>query len=252
MTGLAGLASPDAPWQVHIPAIDLPERIHPEAHMVMWQVRGTTRLEVPDEILELVAGTATWLPAGTPHRVTVHENSVMLPAFFPVVDTATTLTERVTVTVDADLRMLFLALVQAQHTLLSPTVNLAAQVLPYIERQPLASSALPMPTAASAARIAHTLRFNPGDDRSVEALAASVHVSARTLERAFLADTDMTLRRWRRANRMEAAAVLLRQSTTIAAVAHRVGYGNLSAFHRAFKDHFAMTPREYRLRYRDR
>ncbi|MDQ1102784.1 AraC-like DNA-binding protein [Nocardioides zeae] len=70
----------------------------------------------------------------------------------------------------------------------------------------------------------------------------------RTLERRFRAETGLSLRQWRIRNRMEAAAVLLRSRTTTAAVAHRVGYTDLSAFRRVFKAHFGTTPGEYAAR----
>ena len=77
----------------------------------------------------------------------------------------------------------------------------------------------------------------PGDDRGVPELAASVHVSARSIERAFRAETGMTLRRWWRVVRMQVAERLLTSSTTMDTVAQRVDCSSTNAFRRAFFDH---------------
>jgi transcriptional regulator GlxA family with amidase domain len=119
-----------------------------------------------------------------------------------------------------------------------------------IESSPGRSTALPMPATEAALTVAETLRFNPGDDHTLAELAASVHASVRTIERAFVAETGMTFRQWRIHNRMEAAAILLRTASNLEAVANRVGYLNASAFGRAFKEHFGTTPHRYALRFR--
>jgi transcriptional regulator GlxA family with amidase domain len=107
-----------------------------------------------------------------------------------------------------------------------------------------------MPTGTAALRVAESLRFDPGDSRTIEELASTVDASARTVERGFLAETGMTFRQWRIANRMEAATVLLRSPANIGAVARRVGYSDAGAFRRVFKSRLGMTPSEYVDRFR--
>ncbi|HJC84861.1 MAG TPA: helix-turn-helix domain-containing protein [Candidatus Corynebacterium faecigallinarum] len=65
--------------------------------------------------------------------------------------------------------------------------------------------------------------------------------SARSIERAFRAETGMTLRRWWRVARMQAAERLLTTSTTVDTVAQRVGCSSTNAFRRAFFDHHGFT-----------
>lgn len=236
--------------QLHIPAVSLPERVHDEAHMLLWQVRGESDVLLDDEPAAIAHGHALWIPAGIRHTLTVHASSVLLPMFFPVAETATTLDRITVITVDRDLRTLFLAFVQSEATIIRPAANLARQILSLIEDRPVAVTALAMPVSPPARAVAETLRFNPGDDRSVDELAESVHTSARTLERAFLAEVGTTLRRWRIRNRVEAATILLRTATNVEAVAHRVGYGDVSAFRRVFKTYVGTTPGDYAARYR--
>lgn len=197
----------------------------------------------------LTAGHAIWVPVGTPHWFTVRANSVTVPLFFVARETATILREPTLVTVDRDLRTLMRANSVSSHTVIQPRANLARQILALVEDSPVLSTALPIPTSRPARIIAETLRFNPGDTRTIEELAASVHTTSRTIERSFRTETRMPLRQWRIRNRMEAAAVLLRATTSLEAVAHRVGYTNVNSFRRVFTGHFGPSPTAYVKRY---
>lgn len=237
------------PWRVHVPATSIPERVHRDDHLLLWQVRGNTDFVISGDPLVLPVGQAVWIPAGAPHALTVRANSVLLTLVFPLAVTATTLRQTTVVNVDRDLRTLLLACLQTQNSIIRPPVNLERQVLSLIEESPVLVTSLPMPTTEAALFVAETLRFNPGDDRSVEALAAASHVSYRTVERAFQKETGISLGQWRIRNRMEAAGILLRTQASVPAVAARVGYTNVSAFGRVFKAHFELTPTEYIRRY---
>ncbi len=234
---------------LHIPSVSIPERVHDEDHMVLWQARGSADAVLDGLDHSLTAGHALWMPAGTRHALHVHANSVMLPMFFDAARAATTLRTIVTVRVDRELRTLFLSYIQSQQTIIRPDADIARQILSAIERQPMLATTMPMPVSEAAATVAELLRFNPGDGRRAEELALQAHASLRTVEREFKAETGMTLREWRIQNRMESAARLLRSVRSVDAVAHRVGYTNASAFRRVFKGRFGMTPSEYVVRY---
>ncbi len=239
-----------APWRIWMPAVAVPEQHEKQLHVLLWQVCGDADLVVGGRGHALTAGHALWIPVGVRHEFTVAANSVTMPLFFEAANTATTLTEPTLVTVDRDLQTLMLAYTVSWNTIIKPTPNLARQILALIEESPVLSAVLPMPSGEPARTIAEALRFNPGDIRSVEKLAESVHTSVRTVERMFQAETGMTLRQWRIRNRMEAAAILLRSNASPGAVAHRVGYTNANAFRRVFKSHFGISPAEYLDRYR--
>lgn len=234
------------PW---IPPVEIAERREESVHILLWQVRGQADVCVEDEASELVSGHALWIPAGCRHGFTVHANSVTVPVAFGVTEVATTLRRPTRSVVDLDMRTLMLAHMVASSTIVRPGVDLARQILAMIERRPVPAGALPLPPEGPARRIAEALLFNPGDARSVEGLAASVHTSVRTVERAFLAGTGRTLRDWRIANRMEEARELLRSSAVIDAVAHRVGYTNVNSFRRVFTRHVGLSPTKYAQRY---
>lgn len=234
-----------------MPSVGIPDRVHTGTHLLLWQVQGRGDFTLDGKPVELLAGHAVWVPAGVVHAFTVHVNSVLLPLFFDAPRTATLLKEPTVVPVDRDLRTLLLAYLQSENSIIKPQADLARQILSLIERAPQPATTLPMPTSEAALSIAETLRFNPGDHRTLAELAASAHASTRTIERAFLAETGMTLRHWRIRNRLEAAMELLRHDLSVQAVAQRVGYASASAFHRIFRSELGMTPQEYVAQYHD-
>ncbi len=237
------------PWRIWIPPVSLTDMREDSMHVLLWQVRGVMDVVMTDGSRQVNAGHALWIPVGLPHDLTVHANSVMTPIFFDVADTATTLREPTMVAVDRDLRTLMLAYSSSWQTAIKHSISLGRQILALIEERPALPSALPMPESEPAQEIAETLRFNPGDTRSVEELAKSVHTSSRSIERSFRVETGMTLRQWRIRNRMETAAILLRSHATVDAVSLRVGYTNVNAFRRVFQGHFGMSPTAYLQRY---
>lgn len=218
--------------------------------MLLWQVRGTADLDVDGASIALSAGSALWIPVGVRHCFTVESNSITMPLFFDSTSIATTLTATTSISVDRDLRTLMLAYSVAWSSTITPAANLSRQLLSLIEDSRVPLTAPPLPTSPPARTVAEALRFNPGDIRSAEELALSAHASLRTIERAFLAETSMTLRQWRIRTRLAAAARLLRGDTSVQAVAQRVGYTHVNAFRRVSTSHYGMSPTKYRKRFR--
>ena len=120
--------------------------------------------------------------------------------------------------------------------------RLAAVVLDQIGEQrelPLFVPALRSPLAQ---RAAAALRSDPADTPRITDLANGLGVSDRTLERAFRADTGMTIGEWRQRTRIGHAIRLLAGGGTVKDVALEVGYETPSAFVTAFKRAVGTTP----------
>ncbi len=245
----AGSDAPGAHGRIWIPPVTLTDMREDAMHVLLWQVRGAMDVTIAGHSRRVDAGHGLWIPAGIPHDIVVHADSVMTPLFFEVAGTATTLRQPTTVAVDRELRTVLLAYNASWQTAIQHSVDLGRQILALIEERPVLQVALPMPESRPAQLVAETLRFNPGDTRSVEELAESAHTSTRSIESAFRAETGMTLRQWRIRNRMENAAILLRAHAGVDAVLSRVGYTNVNAFRRVFHGHFGMSPTVYAQRY---
>jgi len=84
--------------------------------------------------------------------------------------------------------------------------------------------------------------------RPVSDLARQLNVSSRTLERAFRAQRQTTLRNELTALKLDRACRLLAEtSDSIATVAARAGYCSASKMCDVFRDQLGQTPRRFRL-----
>ena len=79
---------------------------------------------------------------------------------------------------------------------------------------------------------------------SLEDLAASMHVSSRTLHRRLAAE-GKSFRELQSTARIARAEVLLKQGISITEIAHRLGYGDAANFTRAFRRHKGVPPSRY-------
>ncbi|MGP9537358.1 helix-turn-helix domain-containing protein [Brachybacterium sp. AOP43-C2-M15] len=246
----AGTSPPRAaPGTVRAPAVSVADRRHEHEHLLLWQVHGAAELVLDGERTTLSAGWACWIPAGVVHALTVRENSVVLPLLFDAAGGRFPADTWKLLRIPEELRPLLLLSVQYQNSIIySPQGHgeLEEQILALVA----ARSTLPLPRSEPARGVALAVRRDPADPRTVQELAAAVHVSYRTLERAFLQETGLTLHQWRITSRMQSATRLLREGIGIRAVAARVGYANVSAFGRVFKEHVGDTPRRYAQRQR--
>ncbi|MGW9131474.1 GlxA family transcriptional regulator [Streptomyces sp. NPDC055681] len=99
--------------------------------------------------------------------------------------------------------------------------------------------------------VQHWITGHPGDDLSVEALAARARLSPRHFARAFQAETGQTPGRYVDRVRLEHARRLLEDTTDgIAQIAHACGYGTPEGMRRAFIKALGTAPAEYRRRFR--
>jgi len=107
-----------------------------------------------------------------------------------------------------------------------------------------AAFSLPLPRDERLARVAAWLETNPDDRRSLDELARSAGLSARTLTRLFERDSGLTFRAWRRRLRLLKSLDGLEAGDSVTKVALDCGYDSTSAFIAAFRKEFGATPRE--------
>jgi len=235
--------SPDVPTT--IPGVDLAERNHPDTHLLIWQVRGRSELGSRGVTLAIAQGLAVWVPAGISCSLTVAPDAVALPMFFEARDTAGIFDEITLLVIDPHAEPLCLAYVAAEFSDLGSTRELGRRLLATIANRGITASELPLPADLAARRVAEGLLRDPGDTRTVAEWAANVHVSPRTLERAFVRETGVSIRRWRARCRMNAAKRMLAQGVAVWRVATTLGYRSHSAFSAAFRAEVGVAPSAY-------
>ncbi|MDO5067784.1 MAG: AraC family transcriptional regulator [Propionibacteriaceae bacterium] len=229
------------PLTLTTPPVTISSRVHHDSHVLIWQVSGSSSVQVASRELHLPAEHACWIPAGAWHSLTVGEDSVMLPISFSPTTTSNRLAIGTLHPIPEDLRVLLLAILQQQYSYASD-VDLEGQAVSALLTESTAGVAPPWPRSTAVLTVASQLSTQPDDQRSAAELAASVHVSERTLQRRFLAETGLTLQQWRTRNRLVQALGMLRAGALVDVTAHRVGYRDPSAFRRAFKTYFGVAP----------
>lgn len=104
---------------------------------------------------------------------------------------------------------------------------------------------MPLPTHPLAKTVARTLLADPGDSTELRKWASRLHVSERTIARAFAAETGHGFSAWRARVRLLAALPLLLEGLPVHTVGTRVGYGSVGGFIAAFTKEFGTTPKRY-------
>ncbi|MFF7637262.1 AraC family transcriptional regulator [Kitasatospora sp. NPDC008050] len=104
---------------------------------------------------------------------------------------------------------------------------------------------VPMPVDPRALDVARALIADPADPRTLTQWGRHVGAGARTLARAFAADTGIPFARWRTAVRLRAALGRLARGESVSRVAGQVGYATPSAFVAAFVRETGLTPGSY-------
>lgn len=109
------------------------------------------------------------------------------------------------------------------------------------------ASYLPFAASSQLNGILDELHRNPGDRRSTGELAASIHTTARTLERRCRRELGMPLNEWRQRLKLISAIEALEAGKTVQQIAHELGYATTSAFIAMFRRATGTTPEQYRL-----
>jgi AraC-like DNA-binding protein len=104
----------------------------------------------------------------------------------------------------------------------------------------------PVPLTGPARAVALALLRDPSRPESLVEWAGAVHVSPKTLQRAFVAETGMPFRRWRTKVRLAAAVTILRSGEAVSATSSQVGFRSPSAFAAACRTELGLTPGEVR------
>ena len=189
---------------------------------------------------------AVWAPAGVAHQIRF-AGACALRTLYLRADLAESLPHDCAVMrVSGLLRELILRVAELQMLDEREPAHraMAALIVAELARHNAAPFDLPAPTSAAARQAAELLDGEPAPS-GTPALARAVGLSARTLERRFLAETGLSIAAWGRQARLLKALNRLAEGEPVKVVAGACGYASPSAFVAAFRSAFGVTPGRY-------
>lgn len=214
-------------------------------HQLAWAASGVLTVITDAGTWVLPSTRALWIPAGAEHETIADGSTTTMTSLYLNPDRCAIgwgLPQPVAV--DPLLAQLinYLATVT-----LTPDGRARAEAVLLDLLEPVATATIdaPIPQDPRALDVARALREKPADPRSLDEWGRAVGASARTLARAFRADTGLGFDRWRTATRLQAALHELAAGTPVTSVARHVGYQTTSAFVAAFRRETSLTPGAY-------
>lgn len=210
-------------------------------HQLAWAASGVLIVDAQAGTWVLPPSRALWIPAAVPHRVVASGRSRMRALYLRPDRCPITWTQPQPVAAGRLLAELVHHLADGD---LAPDRRARAEAVLTDLLEPVTSTTIdaPQPGDGPARKVADTLLANPADQRNLAEWGHDVGASARTLARAFQADTGLTFGRWRTAARLRAALPHLAAGEPVATVARHVGYETPSAFVAAFRRETGLTP----------
>ena len=214
---------------------------------LVYGVRGVMTVRVTEGTWVVPAHRAVWVPPLTDHTIDML-GVVAMRTLYIDPELCRGLPERCqTIDVAPLLRELILETVRIGmlHRDIPEQARLIGVIIDRMKTIEAAALRLPWPVHPRLRKLAEAMQQTPAKPWSLEQAAKQSHVSARTIERLFLAETELTFGRWCLRLRMLHALKLLASGQSVTTVALSVGYQGVSAFIAAFKRELGVTPRHY-------
>jgi AraC-like DNA-binding protein/quercetin dioxygenase-like cupin family protein len=224
----------------------LPEHFHPEEQLI-FASQGVMTVHTRDAIWVVPPLRAVWIPAHTPHSVSM-SGAVSMRTLYLRSTLSDTFPKRCLVmNVSPLLRELILhACSFSRLTRRSASqrrvIDLLLDQFETVDSVPLQ---LPHPSDQRALRVVRALYADPSDTRDLATLARDCGASKRTIERLFALETRMTFGRWRQQFRLLRSMQLLASGEKVTAAALEAGYNSPSAFISMFRKQLGTTPTRY-------
>jgi AraC-like DNA-binding protein len=223
--------------------------VAPHSHswgQLIYVVTGVVTVRTPHGVWVVPPCRAIWAPAGIEHRLRFTGASSLRTLYLRpgISDVAPRST---VVTVSSLLRELILRAVRermldARDRIHRALVDLIVHEFSPLEAPPID---LPLPHSRRLRTIAEYLANHASDRVSHASLAKQFGIGLRTLERAFVTETGLSLGQWRRHARFMDALRQLGAGGSVKDAAIEAGYRTPSAFVAAFRSTFRTTPSRY-------
>lgn len=225
-------------------------RIHAHSHdwdQLLYASGGVMTIDTSEGSWVVPPHRAVWIPAGVEHSVWMSGPVSMRTLYLLPGLSGEMPRNCCTVNVPALLRELIHEAV-ARGTLAEDVpsdVRLAGVILDQFAVLPAVPLQLPIPRDPRARKVAELLQADPSPNTPLSRVARQAGASARTLERLFRSETNMSFGKWRQRLRLLHALRLLAAGEPVTSVALGAGYSSPSAFISMFRRELGTTPSRY-------
>ena len=214
---------------------------------LLFASEGAMTVETAEAIWIVPPLRAVWIPAKTRHGVAMSGRVSMRTLYFSPKLRRTLPRRCLVINISSLLRELILR--ACQFSKLRKRVSAERHVIELVlDQLRLVESVpfqIPRPRDARARKLADRLRSDPGEQRSLAALASDCGASTRTMQRLFTEETGMPYSRWRQRARLIFAIASLAAGNSVTNVALEAGYSTTSAFISMFRKELGTTPTRY-------
>jgi AraC-like DNA-binding protein/quercetin dioxygenase-like cupin family protein len=212
---------------------------------IAWAASGSIEIDVFGERWHVRREHLVWIPAGIMHRMVFPEPTELIslyvdPRLRPDGDWTAPKALRADPLAGA-------LLVHLSEATPAPRRRARCRSLlsELLTEMPAVKDVVALPRDPRARTVAARLLEDPTDPRELDAWAAGLGISAKTLARAFVNETGSTFRRWRTDARLHVSARLLAEGMSVQDAATAVGYTSVSSFIVSFRRRFEVTPARY-------
>jgi AraC-like DNA-binding protein/mannose-6-phosphate isomerase-like protein (cupin superfamily) len=191
---------------------------------------------------------AVWIPAGTPHAVTMVGAVSMRSVLIEPEACAGRSQHCEVLAVTPLLRSLLLAAAEipAEYDLAGRDGLIMALLVAEVSAAPAVPFAVPFPRNAALARQCHAFLAAPDANATIDAWSAELHLGRRAFTRLFRRETGLSFAAWRQQACLLAALPRLAAGEPVTTVALDLGYESAAAFSTMFKRLVGVPPSRYR------
>jgi AraC-like DNA-binding protein len=230
--------------------VRLDTHMHREAQLV-YAARGTMQVTTPKGRWLVPPDRAVWVPARLEHAIDVLADIEMRTLYFDLAwlkreARSESLNSEFVVRVSPLLHQAILALFDGRNKPKRTELLIKLAILELHHAEDSATF-IPLPHEPRCRRAADIVLGDPTALHEIEALAARVGTSARTLSRLFSAETQLSFKSWCQRARIAAAVERLsvQADVSVKQLASDLGYASVPAFSHAFRRVTGKTPTEF-------
>src|SRR5277367_4751407 len=203
----------------------IPTHFH-DRHQLVYASRGVMTVRTSHDTWVVPTHRAVWIPAGTPHTITMSGTVAMRTLYFRPRLASALPRDCCVINVTPLLKELILhaCTFAALNRAIPRQLHLILLIIDQLKEIQMVPLRLKNPSDARALRIAEVLLANPGNRWPLTKMCKTAGASKRTIERLFQDDVGMSFGRWRQQLRLMHAMRLLAEGAKVTYAALEAGY----------------------------